>query len=1798
MANDGDLPTSIPDLPDPPDTPAPDPTDPRPTLPSVLPRSPAARGVVAAVLTFTLVGAFVVGQQFSTPDARSPGPGGSFEPAPSASASGSLTPAFSTPRPAPTHADVLPVAGWAGAELPPLRPVAELVPTKAYRQGISQRATFTLRTLTATPAATLAAGLTADPPIAFTTKAGPGTTAVTVKPTQALEPGRDYRFTLRSGGLLAGSWIFRTSQPPTIVGTLPRGGATGVPVDTGLELTFDQDGVGSIAPYFRISPEVAGTFERHGRSWVFVPQYPLGYATVYTVTVRHGVPLEGSDQALSLDSTFAFETVPKPVVGPTSTPTPAPWFPTPARDVVEVDPGEPPLLAFNAIPADTRAPRLDVAVHRFATFEDAVDAFITSRGAPGWARWSTEGLVPTDDVPLMLSFPATLETAEGMYGSWIRFPERVEPGWYLVVFEREGRDRQVFLQVTDLAVYVAVTSTETLAWVNDVTTGRPVEGASVRFLGRSILGRTDGDGVASGPTPATVRKAWAGSEEWEHSTPATRAQEVARGTTMIVRAPDAGPAPGTRPGRATFVPVTLATGRPYMDNYTGSDTAGEDDRLHILSIDRRIYRRTDRVDAWGMVRERTGGQAPRSVQLRLGHSSDDAVDPLVTVTAKVDPATGTFRASIPFVDLPYDWYGVDMLVGGVSVDSAWISVEEIVKPTYRLATSVNRHVAIDGDPITVAVQGTFFDDTPAAGMPVRVNGDPERELTTDAGGTATFRTTARWPGSARDGYDTTGFHSYPVEGYESAATASDSVVVFPSSVWLEASGVFAGDRLNVTASTTRVDAAAIEKLHEEDPWSWSPRDGPPAAARISVQVTQISTKKVRTGAIYDPILKLVIGQYQWIATERDLGTQRTSTGAAGSVTVPVPVAVNYLGHRVHIVATDGAGRITETTFVVRRPRPGREVPPAQVLLENGLVWPHLGDSGCGERWYGSYGDDGYYGRWYGSRDGAYEPPDGSYGTGDAVEIPFRDREGGLMPTGGSNRYLFFLAQQGLGDVRVQASPVFADAFRAEWAPNVSLAAVRFTGTTYEPAISPYVLRFDATERQLTISVATDAERYRPGGRATVSVITTDASGQPVPATVFLRVIDEKLYAMDGAVGSTEPLSALYVPVGAGILQTYATQPHPVPPARGCYYGEGGATGGGGGDSPPWREDFRDVLLFARVRTGADGQGSASFNISDDLTSWRVTAAAVTADLRAGTGQHDFAVGLPFFIEAPVATTFVAGDRPTLRVRAFGTALSAKSRITFAVSVPALGMAPRRLTATGYGSAEVPLPVLPVGEHKVRITASTTSGGRTLRDALVRTVRVVGTRFTDRRTVVADVRDGVPAASGDGMTSYYFTDAGRGRYLDTLYGLLYESGARVDAALAADVAWGILVDRLGMKAEDLPGQTFVPYAYQNLGGITLLPYSSPDLALSARVALVAPDAFDRGGLQSYFSTIGEDPNETRERRAIALAGLAATGGDVLDRVRAMLADPTLTIREQLYLALAAAVLGDHATALAVERALLEQHGERLGQQLRLRVGASLDDTLEATALAAMVGAVVGDPVASLAEAYVEANPGHDDLYSLQQVAFIDHALDRLPVEAGSFSYTVGGKRRVVDLGQGGSFWLELTPAQRAGFSAKVRSGRVSVAVTFEAPVDIASIARDPSVRIERVVIPSSPIPSRAPVEVMLRVSFDALALDRCYWVTDVAPSGLVPTDRWLALGMGAYDSEAEGPWWVDGNRVGFGACPSEGDRATDDTGRQTVEMAYWARVIMPGTFRWEPALIHASGVTDRGAVIPETTVVIR
>ena len=125
----------------------------------------------------------------------------------------------------------------------------------------------------------------------------------------------------------------------------------------------------------------------------------------------------------------------------------------------------------------------------------------------------------------------------------------------------------------------------------------------------------------------------------------------------------------------------------------------------------------------------------------------------------------------------------------------------------------------------------------------------------------------------------------------------------------------------------------------------------------------------------------------------------------------------------------------------------------------------------------------------------------------------------------------------------------------------------------------------------------------------------------------------------------------------------------------------------------------------------------------------------------------------------------------------------------------------------------------------------------------------------------------------------------------------------------------------------------------------------------------------------MSTISGNEAETRERRIVALAGLAGLGSAVLPEIRAAAADPDLTIRERLMLGLAAATLGDSGTARSIAGALVERYGEAVTDQARLQVGGSAADIAAATALMALLAAANGDPLAPRFWAYVEFEPGH-------------------------------------------------------------------------------------------------------------------------------------------------------------------------------------------------------------------------------
>ncbi|HEX5822986.1 MAG TPA: alpha-2-macroglobulin family protein, partial [Candidatus Limnocylindrales bacterium] len=900
----------------------------------------------------------------------------------------------------------------------------------------------------------------------------------------------------------------------------------------------------------------------------------------------------------------------------------------------------------------------------------------------------------------------------------------------------------------------------------------------------------------------------------------------------------------------------------------------------------------------------------------------------------------------------------------------------------------------------------------------------------------------------------------------------------------------------------------------------------------------------------DFIEKKAVPTYEETLDERDAGSVRVKTAADGTYKASIPATTADHDYQVIVTVGDPDGHVAKlTTYANRHPWSRYEARNATLLAT------------------GSNPNDAQ-----------------TFGIGDRVDVTMHDPVT-KQATGDGTRYLFFVAQRGLRSATVQSAPRFVTTFGRTAAPNVDIGAVRFTGHGYVGTLH-FGARFRTEDRRLQVDLSPGAARYAPGATATVNVRTRTSSGAPVAATVVLRAVDEKLFSI-GAAQDDDPLNELYASVGSGLVGTYVSHRNPR-----ASNGEGGDTTGGGGDD---REDFRDSVLFQTITTGSDGRGAVSFKVSDDLTSWRVNAAAITSRLEAGSGSVLVPVGLPFFIDATIAPEYLVADRPTIVVRTFGTDLKADDAVTLEVTSTSLGFASGPIRTTAFASVGVPLPELHEGIETLTISATTGTGAGARTDRLTRSFSVVDTRLLRTRTNYVQLPSSSAFSGGDGLTTVTVSDASAGRYLSLLTQLASDDGARLDSGVANGAARALLVSRYGSAADSFGPQTFVASRYQGPdGGLAVLPYASSDLELSAMVAIVAPDQVNRSRLGDYLRNVLADTHETRERQMFALAGLAGLGDPVLTAIRSAAADGELTIRERLMIGIGAAALGDAATARSIATKLVAAHGEQLGQEARLRVGSSAADITEATALMAVLGAALGDQRAPRFWAYVEANPASDRLEVLTAIAYVSGTLDHLAVQPASFAYTVDGTRTVVELQRGDAFELGLTAAQLGSLKIERLAGTIGVATSWREPVRPASFQADPDVTLSRSVTPGGAIGTADLVRVDLSITFGPQTASGCHQVTELAPSGLAPIGslaNWIDPDSGeAPDPGVVMPYDQTGSRVSFCAEPTPTQR--------TLVLRYYARVVTPGNYAWEPAIAESQSQEGRAALTPATTIAIR
>ncbi|MCG1013386.1 Ig-like domain-containing protein [Tepidanaerobacter sp. GT38] len=1515
--------------------------------------------------------------------------------------------------------------------------------------------------------------LTVEPSINFSVKRPAGkNNELLIVPEEPLEPNKIYKFTLDTISPNSLKWAFQTKGEFRIVSTLPRNQSSGVPVDTGIEITFSHLNFENLPEYFSISPETPGSFEVHKKTAVFIPDR-LEPETLYTVTIKKGLPLAGSSQVLEEDVTFQFETQAEPTSYSFR------FFKTNS----EFSTKDRPLLQFNFFSwGDKALPHeIEFTVYNYKSAEDFIKAQQERETIPIWAYRSREIYIEdTSKLQQVARFLAPV--MEYDYSTFVEFPEPLPAGYYLAEINFDGIKSQTWFQVTDLSLYSAVDKEYTYIWVNNLQDGSPASGARVELYGSDEAAVTDASGLVRLATP----------------------QDTSTGIYGVV-SKDSLEAVITIPPWYQW-DSSWEKSREFAMGY-----------WKYLYLDRSLYKPDDTVYFWGILKPRTedaGVIDKVTAVLSTGGWRENS--DIESIEVKLDDFS--FTGSMKLPNLTPGYYDLEIRVGDKTVDSAGFEVQTYSKPAYNIEVKPSKKAVYIGDKVDFEIKASFFEGTPAAFLPIQthIDGPGQNTVTTDEEGNAIL---SYVPVFSKEVFSSILYKRLFLTAKLPEAgeiTAESLVRVLNNDIDIDVSNKVEG---NTATLEIQLDKLTVDKVNsgQYEPWDRDAyKDGPVGNHPVKIEVFREVWERREEGKYYDFINKKVETRYYYEYKKLPYSEAQVTTNSAGKAVYSFPVE-DRQSYLVRISAQDFRGN------------------PA--VRERQVLGP------------GFYREYNY--KWYNLEGKTV------YKAGEEVNLVMKENE--LQLPTRAQGYLFLMSRKGIQKAYVQDSPEFKTVFDEELIPNFWIRGIYFDGKNYHETYDSLVT-YDYGERALKIDIKTDKDEYRPQETVNVEVKVTDKQGKPVKAVVNLNLVDEALYALQDQ--HVDILRAIYSDTfDSGIKTSFYTHEIPdMPP--------GGAEHGGEGGSE--RKDFRDAVLFKTLTTDNKGRAQIYFRVPDNLTTWRLTCQAVTKDLWAATKTAPVVVKLPFFVDMVVNDTYLSQDRPLIPLRAFGDQLKAGTSVTYEVALEKDGKTIKdTIPGKAFTMTFWQLPPLESGKYSITVTGKTPDG---LRDRLTLSFKVVDSFLSKRQVDFRLLEENLKIkGSEDTLTSLTFTDYQRSQYLNSLLQLQWAQGSRIDQKIAW-IMGGKLLDEYfpGTVLNDIESGEIDFLKYQTAeGGIALLPYSSAELELSAKLAALLDDAFDKAALADYLFKVAGDPRETRERSIMAFYGLAALGEPVLTELKLLSQQENLTAIEKLYLALAFVEVGDEPSAAGLIKSLIKEKGEDLGHQMRIKVGQDQDDILQATALAAVAASGLNLEEQSKLYAYVLENSRKDILLYIEQLLFLNNALTRLPEKPVSFSYSLEGRQERVTLKPGETYRLILTQEKLETLKFGDIEGQVGVTAVYDAAFDPSLESSSDEVKLSKSYgadgITKNTFDAHDIITITLSYEFGPTAPDGPYIITDFLPAGLKIIKRPYYHGV---KQNAAYPLLIDGQKVTFGVYE-----------KKSWSITYYARVINPGEFKAEPAIIQ-------------------
>ncbi len=1554
-----------------------------------------------------------------------------------------------------------------------------------------------------------------------------------VTPTKDLDPGEVYKVSIAAA--VEGenekkprefSWAIQTQDTFRVLRSVPGDKTSYVPVNSSIEVTMSKTGWNDPEDYFTIQPKVAGRFETHGRTLVFLPNKPLDYATIYTVTYKKGWGI-ADGTGLENDVVIRFETEGKDGdVRNTS------YFniysyvfeSSLANDVL--------------IPVSTSDDLNDstVGVTGYSvTMEEANQMIKELDNIPYWAYLSKEKSTVLQDKAKQEAFSleTVIENSDNNWQSYVRLPASTSKGWYVVkVQPKVGDAVWILLQRTDVAAYTMVDRDQVIVWAVNRDTAKPLTNLDVTLGDQRV--KTDSTGVAKFNTPAR----WA---EYVDKTDKTWDDINTPSEVMQLGSADMG----------------LILSVKYVDWYWGyGGDVGATGRMKYWSYlypDRPLYGLTDEMNVFGFLQNRDNGEGGGVVYAEFRSNSLDYSTYKEKVVARVELTTdeeGFFSGKLSWsTPLTPGYYNVTLVKDGEDIEQSNVEVRDIVKPAYSISVATDKKAVYAGESIRGNVKSEFFDGTPYGKMQIDVETYGQKRdnqtLTTDDNGLAYFEyKTEDLPCSiSTDSVDcrntqTFSIDARPTLGEEGEIVGQDTVTIWRGhndfNSWSE--------RNKSGEGLVKFQVRKIELNQASGEESTIYGEGV-LGATVESEIFEVYWDKIESGTWYDPIEKKVYPSYRYNQRFESIGKFTSRTDASGEATLSFPMK-NEINYRV-----------------------------ISTYLENGKIkHASMAYVYSGFAYYSPYYN--YHDEYLTLESTGADMDSNIYSIDDEVSLRFVKNK---VPFNEDNStFLFIKASRGIKAVTGTDDPTYKFKFGEEDVPNVSVYGIAYTKNGFEQ--TQYHASLNSEDRELKVELSTDKDKYAPGAQIKVRAKVTDENGKAVRnARVAVSVVDEALLAIANMSDDPNTLSSLYNWVSDGVLATnWSHQYEENGPG-------GGAEMGGGEGLGAIRKDFKDTAAFMVMETDFGGTAEQTFTAPDNITSWRMTAAALTGNHYAGQGRINVSVTKPIFVDAVVPRNLLVVDQPVIKIRAHGASLPSQGDVTYVVDIPSLGINEQEVKGEVFEPVYVAIDNLVAGKHKAIIGVK--AGGKV--DAIEREIEVIDSRATHEERVVTELAPGVtlpdPGVSSEVQVT--FESKAKALKRSDVWNLAHPWSARLESQLAGVIMRSLYAEYYG---ENIDVATNSLLAYQQVdGGISILPYASSEVYLSSKAAAAYAGAFDTSKLINYFWEVSDNKDVSREESIDALAGLASLGEPVLERLRVAAKEEDLSWREKMALMRGLEESGDREASRALLDSLLA-NAELNDNQMRLAVSDDVTEEIEATVQAAAMASVLAHPDAEKLMAYVESVWNHEAMTDLDRAIYLEKIVPTLADVDVKISYAIGDQVSEVDLSEWAYRTITLLPQEVKQF--RVISVNGPAAVSFLRRVEGDIKESSPLLSISRTY--ANPVSSMDElhegdmVSVNIKVAWDPRAQDGCYIVRDRLPGTLVPIvtiryGRWNRLGDW-YPQE------INNGEISFVVCKAD----------KPQSIGYTARVVSLGTYSTDGAIIQSMQVPGLAATSESEKITVK